>query len=104
MNSPLIPILLIANYVIAVALIVLLWKKNVNYLKKVIWSVIILVPFAGLIFYAAFFNPAPPLEPRKRVGVSEYITPAGKERIDSDHGILELNTRNMRRSKKNENT
>ncbi len=99
MNSPLLPILLIAYYLVALALIVILWKKKVSYLSKVVWSVIILLPFAGLIFYAAFFNPAPPLEPRKRVGVSEYITPAGKERIDSDHGILELNTRNMRRSK-----
>lgn len=100
MNSPLIPILLISYYMLAVVIIFTLLKKNVSGVRKIVWSIIVLTPFFGVVFYSAFFNPPKPLPSHKRMGVSAYITPGGKSGIDSDHGLPDPNNaRNIRRKK-----
>ncbi len=97
MSSPVLPILLVANYFVALVLLGGLWRKETGLVPKCLWSAVLLVPFAGPIFYAGFFNPAPPMPPHRRVGVSHHIAPNGKEIIDSDHGIPEITGRAKRR-------
>jgi len=87
MNNPIPPVFLIINYSVAVILLIRLWKKNLSYVSKSIWSLILLIPFVGIIFYLAFFNPPPSLPPNKRQGVHKYVMPFTKKSMDRDHGV-----------------
>ncbi len=46
---------------VSVCLIARMWLKyrNDSLTKKLFWSVILLMPLAGWVFYAAFYNPYP---------------------------------------------
>jgi hypothetical membrane protein len=48
---------LIFNGILAVILIVLLWRKHETRLTKIIWSLIILIPCIGAVLFGLFFYP-----------------------------------------------
>ena len=100
MSSPVLPILLVANYFVALVLLGGLWRKEAGIVAKCLWSAVLLVPFAGPIFHAAFFNPAPPMPPHRREGVNPYVAPFSKKIIDIDHGLPEATTRQQRKRKR----
>ncbi len=100
MSSPVLPILLVANYFVALILLCGLWRKETGAITKCLWSVVLLVPFAGPIFYAGFFNPAPPMPPHRRAGVNPHVAPNGNEVIDAGHGVAQASTRQQRKRKR----
>lgn len=75
------------NYFIALISLTLLWRTNAGIITKIFWSMVLLMPFLGLAFYWALFNPPPSLPPDQRVGVHPYAAPFTKDTIDRDHGV-----------------
>ena len=55
-NSVLLQIILLLHSVGAVILIYRLWRKQESIEKKLLWTLIIVIPVIGLVLYLAFFK------------------------------------------------
>jgi len=52
----LITIIIIISYLVSAYCIFKLWKKDTGTLKKVSWSIILLLPFIGPVLYGALYE------------------------------------------------
>ncbi|MEM7377789.1 MAG: hypothetical protein AAF460_09825 [Pseudomonadota bacterium] len=60
-------LILALHTVVALVLLVRLWRRDVGVWKKLGWSRVLLVPVAGLFAYGALYKP-PSVLPRHRQG------------------------------------
>lgn len=73
---------LMLHFIIAIVLVISLWRKDETILSKFIWSLIILVPFIGPVIYGAFFEPLP-----NKIGNKTKITKSDviDQAVATDH-------------------
>ncbi len=73
---------LVLHFIIAIVLMISLWRKDETILAKFIWSLIILVPFIGPVIYGAFFDPL-----LNKIGNKTKITKSDaiKHALAADH-------------------
>ena len=64
---------LIVHVIIATILIFSLWRKNDSIFIKLLWSLFILVPIIGPVFYLAFFKLPPPNKHKSKITNEEAI-------------------------------
>jgi amino acid transporter len=62
MDNYIIILIIVVSYIISVMCLMKLWKKEINIFRKLFWSIILLIPFFGLIAYGGLFQPPKPLE------------------------------------------
>ena len=55
--------ILIVPFVISLVVLVFLWRQRIPIYKKILWTLIILIPLIGPIFYGAFFE-TPSVQPK----------------------------------------
>ena len=55
--------IVICLLVISLIVLIFLWRKKVSIYKKILWTLVILLPLVGPIFYGAFFE-APDVQPK----------------------------------------
>lgn len=62
-TQPFFWVALIISYLIAIYLMLGLWKKTDTFKKRLIWTLLLLFPFLGPIFYGGFYRP-PKVQPK----------------------------------------
>ena len=68
-------IFLSVNYLIVLICLVQLWRTSSYVATKIIWSIVLLLPLIGFVFYGLGYN-APRIQPEeKRAEVHPYIIP-----------------------------
>lgn len=80
-------IALAINYVLVLISLYYLYKSPVSSLSKVVWSIALLLPLIGLVFFWFTYGAPPPLPGHKRQGVNHHIAHGAKENMDRDHGV-----------------
>lgn len=70
--QPIFWVALIISYLIAIFLMFGLWKQPDTYKKRLIWTLLLLFPFFGPIFYGGLYRP-PKVQP-KDMRAKENIT------------------------------
>lgn len=75
------------NYLMVAVSTIFLWRSSHPAFYKIVWSLLLMMPLLGLVFYGWMASPPKPLPGHMRQGVHEYVAPTVKDGIDYDHGV-----------------
>jgi hypothetical protein len=66
--------------VVSLGFAVVLWREPASWLRRLIWTPLVLIPVSGPLFYLGFFDPPPPLPEAQQLrrGRHRYPTPGGR--------------------------